>query len=126
MKDWVEEWHAESGWRKLPGTEKFSTPNGIIISEDGKEVYVAASSGFCVYRVTRGEKEPEVVSVKVAGIPDNVRLNRAKELLCNSELNISQVASEVGIDSLPYFSKIFTDETGMSPTEYRATITDQP
>ena len=56
----------------------------------------------------------------------SVRMSRAKELLRNSEFNISQVASEVGIDSLPYFSKIFTDETGMSPTEYRATITDQP
>lgn len=52
-----------------------------------------------------------------------VRLNRAKELLSHSEFNISQVASEVGIDSLPYFSKIFTEETGMSPTEYRETVT---
>lgn len=70
---WVKEWHPESGWQTLPGTEKFSTPNGILISEDGRHVFVAASTGMALYRVTRGGTDPEVVSVKVAGFPDNLR-----------------------------------------------------
>jgi len=70
---WVREWHPKSGWKTLPGTEKFSTPNGVIVSEDGRHVFVAASTGMCIYRVTRGGTDPEVVSAKVAGIPDNVR-----------------------------------------------------
>jgi len=70
---WVREWHPKTGWKTLPGTESFSTPNGIIVSEDGRHVFVAASTGMCIYRVTRGATKPEVVSAKVAGFPDNVR-----------------------------------------------------
>ncbi len=70
---WVREWHPKTGWKTLPGTEDFSTPNGIIVSPDGRHVFVAASANFCVYRVTRGGTNPEVVSGKVEGIPDNVR-----------------------------------------------------
>jgi hypothetical protein len=70
---WVREWHRDSGWKTLPGTENFSTPNGIIVSEDARHVFVAASTGFCIYRVARGGANPDVVSGKVAGIPDNIR-----------------------------------------------------
>ena len=71
---WVREWHPKSGWKTLPGTEKFTTPNGVIVSPDGRQVFVAASGNFCVYRVTRGGANPEVVaSPKLAGFPDNVR-----------------------------------------------------
>jgi len=70
---WVREWHPKSGWKTLPGTESFSTPNGVIVSDDGRHVFVAASTGAAVYRVTRGGSKPEVVSGKVAGIPDNIR-----------------------------------------------------
>jgi YesN/AraC family two-component response regulator len=34
-------------------------------------------------------------------------------------MNISQVVFEVGVESLPYFTKIFTKETGLSPSKYR-------
>lgn len=70
---WVREWHPKSGWKTLPGTENFSTPNGVIVSEDGRHVFVAASTNMSIYRVTRGGTDPEVVSAAVAGIPDNVR-----------------------------------------------------
>jgi len=71
---WVREWHPKSGWKTLPGTEKFSAPNGIIVSPDGRHVYVAPSANFAVYRVTRGGTDPEVVSSpKLPGFPDNVR-----------------------------------------------------
>jgi signal transduction histidine kinase/CheY-like chemotaxis protein len=48
-----------------------------------------------------------------------VRISEAARLLRNSEMNISQVAFEVGVESLPYFTKIFTKETGLSPSKYR-------
>jgi hypothetical protein len=70
---WVREWHPHSGWKTLPGTEDLSTPNGVIVSEDGRHVFIAASTGMSIVRVTRGGTDPEVVSAKVAGIPDNVR-----------------------------------------------------
>ena len=48
-----------------------------------------------------------------------VRIHQATRLLRTSELNISQVAFEVGVESLPYFTKIFTKEIGLSPSKYR-------
>jgi DNA-binding response OmpR family regulator/two-component sensor histidine kinase len=48
-----------------------------------------------------------------------VRIHQATRLLRTSEMNISQVAFEVGVESLPYFTKIFTKEMGLSPSKYR-------
>ena len=48
-----------------------------------------------------------------------VRIDKASQLLNESDLNVSQIASEVGIESLTYFSRIFKSETGLAPNQYR-------
>ncbi|WP_167606425.1 helix-turn-helix domain-containing protein [Maribellus sediminis] len=48
-----------------------------------------------------------------------VRIQKATQLLRETNLNITQVSLEVGIDSLPYFSRIFRAEVGLSPQKYR-------
>ena len=48
-----------------------------------------------------------------------VRMEKASQLLRETELSVSQVALEVGIDNLSYFSQIFTKEIGDSPNKYR-------
>lgn len=48
-----------------------------------------------------------------------IRLHRAKELLKNSGLNISQIAFEVGFRDPAYFSRTFSEEFGYSPKEAR-------
>jgi len=48
-----------------------------------------------------------------------VRIRQATHLLRTSEMNISEVAFEVGVESLPYFTKIFTKEIGLSPSKFR-------
>lgn len=47
------------------------------------------------------------------------RINKAKELLSNKEINISNIAEEVGFESFSYFSTVFKKSTGLSPKEYR-------
>lgn len=47
------------------------------------------------------------------------KLQKAKDLLVNSELKISEITYAVGIDSPQSFSKYFTETYGVSPTEYR-------
>lgn len=47
------------------------------------------------------------------------RLHKAKELLLNSDLNISQVALEVGMPNLAYFSRVFTEEFRKNPSKVR-------
>ena len=44
-----------------------------------------------------------------------IRLNKAKELLQRGDLNVSQVAIEVGFNNLSYFSRTFTEEFGYYP-----------
>ncbi|MEP2024248.1 MAG: alpha/beta fold hydrolase [Reichenbachiella sp.] len=47
----------------------------------------------------------------------SVRLHRAKELLLNQQLNISEVAFQTGFSSPSYFSKSFKKEFNLSPSE---------
>ncbi|MBI5915763.1 MAG: helix-turn-helix transcriptional regulator [Bacteroidetes bacterium] len=48
-----------------------------------------------------------------------VRLYRAKELLHDHGIHISEVAFQSGYSDPSYFSRIFTKETGMTPSEFR-------
>ena len=49
----------------------------------------------------------------------NLRLNRAKDLLTSTALNINEVAMQTGFDSVFYFSKLFKKKNGVSPKYYR-------
>jgi ligand-binding sensor domain-containing protein/AraC-like DNA-binding protein len=46
------------------------------------------------------------------------RLKKAAELLLNADLKIQQVANQTGFSSQAQFSRSFTKQFGMSPTEY--------
>lgn len=48
-----------------------------------------------------------------------IRLHKAKEMLANPEMNISQAAYAVGFKNLSHFSREFTREFGKSPSEFR-------
>lgn len=48
-----------------------------------------------------------------------LKIERAKELLTNSNMRIKEIAIELNFDSALYFSKIFRDKTGFSPSDYR-------
>ena len=46
------------------------------------------------------------------------RINIAKQLLLDKDLNAYQVAEMVGYDSYPYFSTLFSRATGENPSTY--------
>ena len=48
-----------------------------------------------------------------------LRTEKAKNLLLNPNLRISEIAYEVGFQSLTHFNRIFKKITGQSPTDYR-------
>lgn len=48
------------------------------------------------------------------------RLDRAKELLAESELTVTEICFEVGFESLGSFSTLFHKIVGWSPSIYRA------
>lgn len=51
-----------------------------------------------------------------------VRIEKAKNLLLNPNLRISEIAFEVGFQSLTHFNRVFKKVTGQSPSEYRAML----
>ena len=49
----------------------------------------------------------------------SIRLHKAKELLLTTDLNVSEVAYEVGFRNPRYFSTTFSEEFGISPNEVK-------
>lgn len=50
---------------------------------------------------------------------NRVRTDKAKDLLLNQELSISEISRLTGFSEHNYFSKVFKKMTGMTPVEYR-------
>lgn len=51
-----------------------------------------------------------------------VRIERSKNLLLNPNLRVSEIAYEVGFQSLTHFNRVFKKIVGTAPTEYRAQL----
>ena len=51
-----------------------------------------------------------------------VRVEKAKNLLLNHNLRISEIAYEVGFQSLTHFNRVFKKITGQSPSEFRGQL----
>ena len=50
---------------------------------------------------------------------NNMRMEKAKQLLSESDMSVAQIAKLVGTDDIFYFSKQFKKYNGYAPTEYR-------
>ena len=49
----------------------------------------------------------------------HIRIERAEELIANSNYPISQISYLTGFSDPKYFSRCFKKDTGMTPSEYR-------
>ncbi len=49
-----------------------------------------------------------------------IRLEKATELLTQNDMTLTEVAMLSGFQSIPSFNRVFHDEKGMAPGEYRA------
>jgi two-component system, response regulator YesN len=47
-----------------------------------------------------------------------IRLQAAKELLLNADLNVSEVAYQTGYNDPLYFSRVFKQKLGISPLKF--------
>jgi AraC-like DNA-binding protein/ligand-binding sensor protein len=54
-----------------------------------------------------------------------VRIEKAKTLLVDPSLRISEVVFAAGFGSIPQFNSVFKRHVGMAPSEYRATLRTQ-
>lgn len=71
------------------------------------------------------EKQLRTACMKAVGVSPLQQLKRrrvleAKRLLSYSTMTVAEVAYSLGFDDPAYFSRFFSDETGMSPSVFRA------
>ncbi|MBI4659334.1 MAG: helix-turn-helix domain-containing protein [Verrucomicrobia bacterium] len=64
----------------------------------------------------------KVTGLNFTDYVSRVRIEKAKNLLLNPNLRISEIAYEVGFQSLTHFNRVFKKILGQSPTEYRAQL----
>ena len=64
----------------------------------------------------------KVTGINFTDYLSRVRIEKAKNLLLNPNLRVSEIAFEVGFQSLTHFNRVFKKLLGQSPTEYRAQL----
>ena len=51
---------------------------------------------------------------------NNIRIEKSKEMLVESDKKMYQISKAVGYDNPKYFFRIFKKKTGLTPDQYRA------
>ena len=64
----------------------------------------------------------KVTGINFTDYVARIRIEKSKNLLLNPNLRISEIAFEVGFQSLTHFNRVFKKILGQSPTEYRAQL----
>jgi AraC-like DNA-binding protein len=64
----------------------------------------------------------KVTGINFTDYLSRVRIEKARNLLLNRNLRVSEIAFEVGFQSLTHFNRVFKKILGQSPTEYRAQL----
>lgn len=100
-----------------------SLMTGFIEKHYAENIYletVAAEIGLSPKYVSRLFKE--TTGTSITDYISLVRMAKAKELLAQTELKISEVSERIGISSRTTFLRIFKKHEGVSPMDYRNAI----
>ncbi|MHC9001192.1 helix-turn-helix domain-containing protein [Enterococcus bulliens] len=65
---------------------------------------------------------PQVTEMNFTDYMNELRIKRAKDLLKQVDVTISEVAESIGFTDISYFSKVFKKRTGQTPSQYRRGI----
>ena len=120
--------HAASLHLEAPGTEQhhrevvFRTA-ALIRESPGQTVTIAElalNAGYSVDHFSR-------IFQKIMGLrPQNyiiqAKIERARQLLAESDLTVGAIAEIVGFQEIFYFSRQFRQKTGQTPTEFRRSL----
>ena len=93
-------------------SQHFTDPN-LMLQDVARAVNMSNSRFSTVFAQQSGKTFTEFMT--------GLRINKAKELLRDTDLRSSQIAVEVGYNDAHYFSYLFKKNEGMTPGEYRQT-----
>lgn len=87
---------------------------GITLEEIADKLYVSEEYLSTQFKKETGSTFTETVR--------KYRIEKVKELLINTRLKLNQIAELAGYSDPKYMSKVFKEEVGMLPTEYRKSV----
>jgi signal transduction histidine kinase/DNA-binding response OmpR family regulator len=73
-----------------------------------------------VSRVQLYRKVKAIIGINISDHINNVKLEKAAELLKSNTMNISEIAYSLGFSTPNYFSTAFKNKFGISPKEYKS------
>lgn len=85
--------------------------NGLTLEELAGKLYVSDEYLSSQFKKETGKTFTETIR--------KIRLEKVKDLLLHSSLKLNQIACMVGISDPKYMSKMFREEYGVLPAEYR-------
>ena len=77
------------------------------------------SSSFNINAAYLGQLFKNETGEMLTNYVNGIRIEKAKEMLVNTNLKASEISERVGYPNTNYFYRIFKKITGISPTEYR-------
>ena len=85
--------------------------------QDLTQTKVADQFGVSVYSLSRIFKKQ--FGIGFSEYINGKRVEKSKEFLQNTDLSIREISTMVGFSDSNYFAKIFRNNVGVSPTEFR-------
>jgi len=98
----------------------------IIIAEQAHDEMSLAAVAKAVNMSASyfSEKFKEITGINFVEYVARTRIEKARNLLHNPNLRISEIAFEVGFQSLSQFNRAFKQVTGKAPSEYRQSLAE--
>ena len=119
-------------WRpRLPSSTDIVALDDVEVAGALQFIHSQAATSICINDVVRrvhiSRRALEMRFQKTLGrtiraeIQRN-RLDRAKQLLLESDMPMPKIAAAVGFNTASYFGQVFRQQVGMTPARYRATL----
>lgn len=86
-------------------------PNNPSVEEIARTLHYSPSHLYRIIRQATGKTPSQYIRER--------KIARARQLLLESRLTVTNIGRAVGMPNIPYFCKTFRAETGCTPQEYR-------
>jgi signal transduction histidine kinase/DNA-binding response OmpR family regulator len=95
--------------------------NELIASNIDNSAYTVEdlAKDLSISRIQLYRKVKAILGISVSDHINNIRLDKSKEFLMTTTMNISEIAYAVGFSSPNYFSTTFKSKIGVSPKEFK-------